>query len=102
MEGAADRFGPKLPPINLYAMAQWSYVLEYREHRKMTENVTESLKADLVKNIDLMLRYRGVLEDIRDFGAYRGAKLRAKEGLDLSKPFVPSVPIKTTGSSAKN
>ena len=29
-------FEPKLPPINLHAMAQWSYVLEYRKHRELS------------------------------------------------------------------
>ena len=36
MEGAVDRFGPKLPPgINLLNMQEWYYVLEYRKHREL-------------------------------------------------------------------
>lgn len=41
MEGAVDRFGPKLPPINLHAMAQWAHVLEYRKHREMPKKPEE-------------------------------------------------------------
>jgi len=37
MSSAVDRFGPKLPPINLLNMVEWYYVLEYRKHRELKE-----------------------------------------------------------------
>ena len=39
MSSAVDRFGPKLPPINLLNMVEWYYVLEYRKHRELGNEI---------------------------------------------------------------
>ena len=51
MSGAVDRFGPKLPPINLLNMAEWYYVLEYRKHRELKKDSIEMNEDELEAEI---------------------------------------------------
>lgn len=52
------------------------------------------MKDQLTKMQKEHAQYKAALEDFRDYSPYTGTRDRAKEALDMSKPFKPSSPMK--------
>jgi len=91
MKGAADRFGPKLTPINLHAVTPWYYVIQYREHIEMG---TMALKDQLRIMQQERDRYLAYIQDEAEYSPYTGTKANAKHALDLATPLKRITPMK--------